>query len=75
MTASVETDTNVKGAKLFDTVKLKGIGDHALAFYSFTEVAEPFIAGQSSEMIAKLNSLQVKKYLQVWNMKEKDMCA
>ena len=61
VTASVETDTNVKGAKLFDTVKLKGIGDHALAFYSFTEVAEPFIAGQSSGMIAKLNSLAGEK--------------
>lgn len=57
VTASVETNTNVRGDNLSDTVKLEGIGDQTLAFYSFTEVVEPFVAGQKSDTITKLNSL------------------
>ena len=57
VTASVETNTTVNGKDLSDTVQFGGIGSKALVFYSDTKVEEPFTAGQSSDVISKLNEL------------------
>ena len=57
VTASVETNTTVNGENLSDTVQFGGIGSKALVFYSDTKVEEPFTAGQSSDVISKLNEL------------------